>query len=86
MEAKIKSINSVKLITPEEALEAILRSINSAEVRAELLKWLAFGADAKNNTLTSLSTEQLTIFMDKLPDLILVLYTHQKELQKGGDR
>ncbi|MHB8208613.1 hypothetical protein [Mucilaginibacter sp.] len=86
MEAKIKSINSVKLISPEEALEAMLRTVNSGEVRAELLKWLDFGADPKNTTLSSLSTEQLILFMDKLPDLILVLYTRQKELQKGGDR
>jgi hypothetical protein len=86
MEAKIKSINSVKLITSGEAMDAILRTTDSAEVRAELQRWLDSGARIKDSKLPFFSTEELVLFTDKLPDLILALYVRQQEEKKGADR
>jgi len=86
MEAKIKSINSVKLITPGEAMDAILRSVDSELVKAELQRWLNFGSTLADGKLDTFTTEELILFMDKLPDLILALYTRQQEEKKGADR
>jgi len=86
MESKIKSINSVRLIAPSEAVASILRTIDSAEVKAELKRWLELGALIKDTKLYTFTTEELILFMDKMQDLILVLYTRQQEEKKGADR
>jgi hypothetical protein len=86
MDAKIKSFSSIKLLSSSEAMAAFLRSIESEEVKHELLRWLYFGANDERNLLTSLDWEQLALFMDKLPDLVLILYARQMEIQKGADK
>ncbi len=83
--AKIKTINSVKLLTAEQALEKIFQSVNSAEVKAELVLWLQFGHTSSASQLRNLSPEQLTLFLDKITDLLLTLYClQQQQDQKGG--
>jgi hypothetical protein len=83
--AKVQTFNSVHLITPEQALERIFSTIDSAEVKAELTKWYAFGLTGNGRDLHQLSPEQLGLFIHKLQDLSLALYAHQQEVQKGED-
>jgi hypothetical protein len=86
MDAKLKSINQIKLLTATEALERLFDSIESPLVKSEVFKWFAFGMNGKGKTLQTLTPEQLGELMDKLPDLVLALYNYQKEIQKGGDK
>ena len=86
MEAKLKSINQIKLLRAEEALEQIFDDIDSLAVKCELFKWFAFGTIGKGKEQHTLTTEELGDFMDKLPDLDLSLYTYHKEIQKGADK
>ncbi|MDT3404257.1 hypothetical protein [Mucilaginibacter terrae] len=83
--AKVKTLNSVHLISPEQALEQIFGTIASAEVKAELQKWYAFGLTGDGRELHKLPPEQLGLFIHKLQDLSLALYAQQQEVQKGGD-
>ncbi|MDN5286587.1 MAG: hypothetical protein JWR38_2861 [Mucilaginibacter sp.] len=86
MEAKLRSINQLRLLSAEEAIERIFDGIDSPALKAELFKWFAFGTTGKGKELHTLSTEELGDLMDKLPDLVLALYTYQKEIQKGADK
>lgn len=81
--AKIKTINSVKLLTAEQALEKLLHSVTSPEVKIELERWLQFGHTSSNSQLRNLTPEQLTLFLDKITDLLLTLYCIQQQGQKG---
>jgi|GEM_PF-2667829 len=81
--AKIETINSVKLLTAEQAMEKLLHSVSSPEVKAELELWLQFGHTSSDSQLRNLTPEQLTLFLDKITDLLLVLYCLQQEDQKG---
>jgi len=86
MDAKIKSFSSVKLLSSTEAMAAFMRSIESKEVRAELMRWMDLCANGEHLRFTSLDPEQLALFMDKLPDLVLLLHACQTEIQKGADK
>jgi hypothetical protein len=86
MDAKLKSINHIRLLSAEEALERLFDGIDSPALKDELFKWFAFGTTGKGKTLHNLTPEELGDFMDKLPDLVLALYNFQKEIQKGGDK
>jgi hypothetical protein len=83
MGAKITSVNQVKLLTAQEAIERIFAGIESPEVKHELSKWHALGEAIKLHHLTP---EQLADLMDRLPDLVLALYSYQMEIQKGADK
>jgi len=82
MVATIKSFRSIPLLTAEEALTLLYGRIESAQVKLELYKWFAFGKSEKGSRLSGLSPEQFAIFLDKLPDLILILYNYQLETRK----
>jgi hypothetical protein len=86
MEAKVKSFSPIKLLTSDEALERLFAGIESAEVKEELSKWFSFGLKDPGIRLSILTTEQLAIFLDKLPDILLVLYNNSLEIQKGADK
>jgi hypothetical protein len=86
MEASIKSINQINLLSAEEAIERIFAGIDSPALKAELFKWFAFGTTGKGKELHTLSTEELGELMDKLPDLVLALYAYHQEIQKGADK
>jgi len=74
LQAKVKSINGIALISPEDALKALFGTIDSDEVKRELNKWFNFGLDLHNSHISDLNTEQLALFLDKIPDLVLILY------------
>ncbi|WP_419699463.1 hypothetical protein [Mucilaginibacter sp. NFX135] len=86
MDAKLKSINRIQLLSAEEALERIFAGIDSPAVKCELFKWFAFGTTGRGKELHTLTPEELGDFMDKLPDLALALYNYHKEMQKGADK
>lgn len=86
MDAKITSINQIKLLSAEEALERIFAAIDSPALKEELFKWFAFGITGKGKQLHTLTAEELGDLMDILPDLVLALYNYQKEIQEGGDK
>jgi hypothetical protein len=86
MDAKLKSINRINLLSAEEALERIFDGIDSPALKAELFKWLTFGTTGNGRKLHTLTPEELGDLMDKLPDLVLALYAYQKEIQKGADK
>lgn len=62
------------MISPEDALKTLFGTIDSDEVKGELNKWFDFGSDLHNSQISNLNTEQLALFMDKIPDLVLILY------------
>ncbi|RVT98477.1 hypothetical protein EOD41_16955 [Mucilaginibacter limnophilus] len=82
--AKLKTIHSASLLSAEQALEKLFSTIPSPEVQAELRRWLDYGRTRSEETLRYLSPEQLSLFLDKLPDLLLAIYCQQQEDQKGG--
>ncbi len=84
--AKVETINSVKLLTADQALENLWLSINDAAVATELRKWLSHGLTGSASTLQQLTPEQLTLFLDKLPDLLLALYCQQQQEDQKGER
>lgn len=86
MEATVKSINRIKLLTSEEALELLYAGIESSVIKEELSKWFSFGLKDNDIRLSALTTEQLAIFLDKIPDLLLILYNKIPEIQKGADK
>jgi hypothetical protein len=79
LQAKVKSISGIQLISSEEALKALLGTIDSDVVKEELNKWFEFGLDTPNSHISNLDTEQLALFMDKISDLMLILYNLRKE-------
>jgi hypothetical protein len=81
--AKVETINSVKLLSADQALEKLWLSVNDADVATELHKWLDYDLTGSASTLRQLTPEQLTLFLDKLPDLLLAIYCQQQEDQKG---
>ncbi|QXV66841.1 hypothetical protein INP83_07085 [Mucilaginibacter sp. 21P] len=81
--AKVKTIYSAPMLSARQAMDKLLLSIGDEEVRAELQKWLHDGLTGSGSTLHRLRPEQLTLFLDKLPDLLLALYCQQQEDQKG---
>ncbi|WPU94822.1 hypothetical protein SNE25_04710 [Mucilaginibacter sabulilitoris] len=86
MTAKVRSLNRHDLLNAGEAIERILSVVDSAEIKNELLKWLEIGFKDHSKTLANFSSEELAIFLDKLPDLVLALYCYQKETEKGDDK
>ncbi|QEM12370.1 hypothetical protein [Mucilaginibacter rubeus] len=86
MNAKLKTINRMTLLTAEEAMKRIFAMVDSPALKAQLSKWQDFGLSEAAGDLHTLSAEELGDFMDRLPDLVLALYAYQKEIQKGGDK
>lgn len=86
MDAKLRSINRIKLLSAEEAIERTFDGIDSPALKAELFKWFVFGTTGKGKELHRLSAEELGELMDKLPDLVLALYAYHQEIQKGADK
>lgn len=81
--AKVKTIYSAEPLNARQATDKLLLSIRDERVLAELQKWLHDGLTGSGSTLYELSSEQLALFLDKLPDLLLALYCQQQEDQKG---
>lgn len=83
--AKVETINSVNQLSAKQALEKLWLSVSDAAVATELHKWLDHGHTGSASTLHQLTPEQFTLFLDKLQDLLLVIYSQQQpEDQKGG--
>lgn len=76
MDSNIKSLNAIKLLDAEEAIERILSGLQSQKLKMELKKWYSFGLSKEGQGLIDLSSEELGSFMDKLSDITLVLYNY----------
>ena len=85
MEATIKPLNSPQLLTAQQALDRLFRTVTSAAVKAELERWYAFGLTGAGQNLSLLTSGELAEFLDKIRDLSLAIYCYQSEVQKGGD-
>ncbi len=86
MDAKLRSINQLRLLSAEEAIERIFDGIASPALKGELFKWFAFGTTGKGRELHRLTPEELGELMDKLPNLVLAMYAYHQEIQKGADK
>lgn len=84
--AKIKTINSVEPLSARQALEKLWLSIRDERVRKELERWLSEGLTGSGTTLHELTPEQLTLFLDKLQDLLLAIYCLQQPEDQKGER
>jgi hypothetical protein len=83
MDTDAKTTYSNTLLNPTRALEMILPAVNCAQLRTGLQMWFDISLQKHNHFHASFTTEQLTLFNVKIPDLVLVRYTYQSEVQKG---
>ncbi|QQL49894.1 hypothetical protein [Mucilaginibacter ginkgonis] len=87
MEAETTTLfNRIKLLSAEGALERLFETTDDAVLKAELEKWFFFGLTGNGKSLSTLNSVQLAELMDKIPDLVLALYTFHQEIQKGADK
>lgn len=82
MEAQTTPLNTC-FLTPQQALEKLWVSISDNDLKTELKAWERF-YQSRAEELAHFDTGTLALFLDKLPDLILVLHTLHPEIQKGG--
>lgn len=67
-------LSGQQLLDADQALDKVLSSIHDEQVRQELMAWFQYGSENRKKQLAALSAEQLGLLLEKIPDLLLILY------------